>query len=115
MEEQPKKQHPMFKRIAIVAISLAVIAGIAVGTITLLNQFFPNESADSAVTLTPEQQAAKQASENLAAGQKSENTGDTAAAIAAYKEALASYQAAGDEAGIQGVQLKLQYLESLKQ
>ena len=112
--EQPRK-HPIIKKILLVFVSLIVVAGIAVGTITLLAHFFPKESADPAVTLTPEQQAAEQAAKELAAGQKSEDTGDTAAAIASYKEALAQYQAAGDEAGVQGVQLKLQYLESLSQ
>jgi hypothetical protein len=110
--EQPKK-HSVIKRILLVLAGLVVVAGIAGGTIALLAHFFPKSATESAVTLTPKQQAAKKAAEDLASGKKSEDTGETAAAIASYKEALKNYQAAGDKAGEQGVQLKLQYLESL--
>lgn len=116
---EQKMIHPqkgkLAKRILLVVASLVVVAGIAFGTITLLSRYFPKKTTEQAVTLTPEQKAAKQAVEDLNAGKKSEDAGETAAAIASYKEALAQYQAAGDKAGEAGVQLKLQYLESLPQ
>lgn len=111
--EQPKK-HSVIKRILLVLASLVVVVGIAIGTITLFTRFAPKKAAEQTVTLTPKQQAAKQAAEDLSEGKKNEDKGDTAAAIASYKEALKNYQTAEDKAGEAGVRLKLQYLESLK-
>lgn len=110
--EQPKKRS-VVKRILLILAGLVIVSGVAVGTLTLFTHFFPKKTAEQTTALTPKQQAAKQAAEDLSAGKKNEDMGDTAAAIASYKEALKNYQAAGDKSGEQGVQLKLQYLESL--
>lgn len=102
------------KKFLLIALSLIVVAGIAFATISILNSIVP-KNQDHANTLTPQQQAAEQAKKNMKAANSSESNGETATAIASYKEALKSYQAAGDKAGEEGVKLKLQYLESLPQ
>lgn len=110
--EQPKK-HPAIKRIVFVLMSIVVIAGIAWGTTTLLARLTQQKKQEEVKILTPKQQAAEDAKKNMEKALGSENKGDTAAAIAGYKEALKNYRAADDKAGEAGVLLKLQYLESL--
>lgn len=55
----------------------------------------------------------QQARNDLKRAQESESRGETAAAIAHYKDSLRGYQTAGDKAGEEGVKLQIHYLESL--
>lgn len=103
------KGNQLLKKMGIVLLSIVVIAGIAYGTITILSIISP-KAQNTTQSPTPQQQGAA----SMQAAAASESTGDTAAAIASYKEALMYYQTAGDKAGEEGVKLKLQYLESLK-
>lgn len=110
-------QHPKngkaIKVIGLVLLGVILVAGMAYGTISLLSVVAP-KTQNAVRTLTPEQQAAEQATQNMKSANSDESSGDTAAAIANYKKALENYQKAGDKAGEEGVKLKLQYLESLK-
>ena len=108
----PPTKGKLVKRVLWIILSLIVVTGAAFGTIWMLNSVAPKDQ-DQTTTLTPQKKAAEQAKKNMKAANSSESNGETAAAIASYKEALASYQAAGDKAGEEGVKLKLQYLESL--
>lgn len=110
--QHPKKGR-IIKVVGLVLLGVVLMASAAYGTVSLLSVVAP-KAQDTTKTLTPEQQAAEQAAQNMQSANADESKGDTAAAIASYKEALANYQTAGDQAGEQGVKLKLQYLESLK-
>ena len=109
-------QHPrsnkLAKIIAIVLLSLVLVAGAALGTVYVLSQLGPQK--ETVKQLTPEQKAAEAAKQNMSTGLGSESKGETAAAIAAYEEALKNYEAAGDKASVEAVKMKLNYLKSIK-
>lgn len=87
------KKCPKSLKIAVVLVVLLVVAAIV---FTIYSH-------------TPLQQAR----DDLKRAQESESRGETAAAIAHYKDSLRGYQTAGDKAGEEGVKLQIRYLESL--
>ncbi len=106
----PKKRS--MKKILFV-LSAVLIVGLA-GGITVFILSRTTQQTTQSATKTPVQQAAELAKQANDAATASANQGDTAGALAHYKEALVQYQKAGDKAGEEGVKLQIQYYEQVK-
>jgi hypothetical protein len=106
MKDTKKK---ILKRIGLIIGSLAVVAGIAAGTVFILSRAMPTKIAEQ--TAKTPQDLAK---DTIKAATELESKGSTDAALAKYNEALTYFQQAGDKANELAAASHITYLENVK-
>lgn len=105
------RRHRLAKKPLFIALGIILILCISGGATVYVLSHVTRQITDSK---TPQQVAADLAKQANNAATASANAGKTDDALAQYKEALAQYQKAGDEAGVSGVKLQIQYYEMVK-
>ena len=98
--------------IALVVVSLVIaVVVIGIATVLLLNQLIvKTDTTDTVKTQTTSAQAAEN---SRVKGVSSEDRGDTAAALQAYKDAYAAYKQSGNSDGMLDMESKIKLMEQI--